>query len=110
MYNDEDLFIAAVQKAIPIFVVVIAASGGACFTIFAPPETLDHASAVQYSTLGVLGTLGLAALVWKLLKFPPTWRLSNFGRNLVIFLLCLCWVFGAVSGFIIFYVIPRQAV
>jgi hypothetical protein len=108
MNPHEDLTALAFKKALPLLVAFVAFVGGCCFTILAPVETLDRASAAGYSAFGVLGTIGMVALFIRLRHFPPTWRLYTMRRNLVMFLLCLCWGFGAISGFIVFYVIPRQ--
>lgn len=107
MYEYSDKLI---KKAIPLLVAGIAFIGGSCFTAFAPEETMARAKAIQYSVFGVLGTLALASHVRKLWQLEPDWDFLNMRRNLVILLLCLCWGFGATSGFILFYLIPRHIV
>jgi hypothetical protein len=107
MYEHSDHLI---KKAMPLLVAFVAFIGGSCFTVFAPDSTMDRARVLQYCAFGVLGTLGLASLIRKLWQLEPDWDFLNMRRNLIIFLLCLCWGFGAISGFILFYLIPRHIV
>lgn len=104
MYEDADRLI---KKAAPFFAPLIACIGGSCFAIFAPVETIGHARAIQYSVVGILGTLAVAAHVRKLWLSDEDF--FGFRSRLLAFLLCLCWSIGAISGFILFYFIPRHA-
>ena len=83
--------------------------GHSCFTIFAPVETMNHAKAIQYSVAGIFGSLAVVSLVRKSWSLEPDDDFFGFRGRLIAFLLCLCWGFGAVGGFILFYYIPRHA-
>lgn len=106
MHNDADILI---KKAVPLFVALIACIGGSCFTILAPPGTMEHGKAIQYSVAGIFGTIAAASLLRKLLRLPPDEDFFGFRSRLLAFLLCLCWITGAAGGFILFYYIPRHA-
>ena len=103
MNYDEVLF----KRALPLLAALVAAIGGACFTIFAPADSMDRFNAVSYSIAGIAGTAGLVGILRALLRLPSSWNFYNLSRNLLVVLICLCWTFGAVSGFILFCVMPR---
>jgi hypothetical protein len=106
MRDDADRLI---KKAVPLLAALVACTGGSCFTIFAPVETVSHARAIQCSIAGIFGTLVVADLVRKSLQLPPDEDFFGMRSRLIAFLLCLCWGIGAISGFILFYFIPRHA-
>lgn len=108
--NMQDYADQLFKKALPLIVALIACVGGSCFAIFAPEETIQRGMAIQCLALGIVGTFVLVSIVRKLWQQDPDWDFMKMRRNLVILLLCLCWGFGAVSGFILFYLIPRHIV
>ena len=104
--NDR-LIAQAFHKALPILAAIVATIGGATFAVFAPPGTMNRVTSVGYSLAGIVGSAGVFVVLQRLRRFPLTWQVCGLRRNLVSFLICLCWTFGAVSGFILFYIMPR---
>jgi hypothetical protein len=98
------------EKAMVLLVALVTFIGGSCCTAFAPPDTVDRSTALLFTAIGLLGTIGMVILLRKLLQRDARWRFFNLRRNLVVFLLCLCWTFGATGGFVVFCLIPRHLV
>jgi len=88
-------------------VAMIATLAGACFAVLSPPAYLDRDTAALTTVLGILGTSLVVAWFLALKRRPPSWDALGFRRNIVLLVICLAWLFGAVGGFAVFYVIPR---
>lgn len=106
----DEYYIRVCKKALPLMAIFVAFIGGCCSVGLAPIEMVERSMAMQYSGFGVVGTLGVAALVRKLSREDADWEFLHLRRNLVLFLLCLCWLVGAVGGLFVFCLIPRQVI
>lgn len=90
-----------------IIVGTIAFFSGCCFAFLAPSGYLEEAAAVHYTLLGVGGTIPVVARCYAFYRKPVSWCFIGLRRNIVIVIFSLAWLFGAVGGFAVFYVIPR---
>ena len=109
--NEWELYQGEFGKMVALSFILVAFVGGLCFSILAPPYFLDQMTAACYTMGGLIGTISFSVIVSAVSKESPQWNiegLRSFKRNTVIFLLITSWLVGAVSGFYICYVIPRQ--
>ncbi len=88
-------------------VAAIAALAGSCFAALSPAQYLDRTVALCVTFVGVSGTAFVATKFLAFSRQPPTWDGLGFRRNVVLCAICLAWLFGAIGGFAVFYVIPR---
>ena len=97
----------AFHKALPLLVGITGVIGASCFAVLAPVEMLNRVTALSITLAGVVSTIGVSILLRKVWRMPSGWHLYSFRRNLVLFLIILCWLFGAIGGFLGFCVLPR---
>jgi hypothetical protein len=97
-------------QILALAVAMIAALAGACFAVLSPPTYLERVTAALVTLLGMLGTSLVVAGFVALRRRPASWDGLGVRRNVVLLAICLAWLFGAVGGLAVFYVIPRFSV
>ena len=99
-------------KMVGLSFILVALVGGMSFAFLAPPYFVDQVTAISYTVGGLIGTFSTYVIASSVSKESPQWNIEGlkfFRRNTVIFLLIISWLIGAVTGFFICYVIPRQS-
>jgi hypothetical protein len=90
-----------------IIVGAIAFFSGCCFAGLAPSGYLERITAVHYTLLGIVGTTLIVASCCAFCRKPVSWHFIGLRRDIVLVIFSLAWLFGAVGGIAVFYVIPR---